>query len=296
MKKSKCQTALPPFSSIFSGYLLPIMHRYRTYFCSILVCLSAVQAIAADSLKVIKSIPMDGRIMNVDDLGNVYVVRSDNSLVKYTDVGDSLTFYRSVLNGDIGSVDVTNPLRVVVYYPSYAKVILLDRMLAPKNELDLKKIHIVPNATVALSADGNLWVYDKFNARLLKIDENMQQVGESNDLRQQIAEVPEPSYMVERERKLYLCDTINGIYTFDQYGTYINTLTLYGVQQLQVYGTQLVYRHADTLKSYDLRKTTGNELILPHRDIPIITAALGRHTLYVLYADVLILFRMPEEQ
>ena len=75
--------------------------------------------------------------MNVDDLGNVYVVRSNNSLVKFTETGDSSTFYRSVLNGDIGSVDVTNPLRVVVYSPSYAKVILLDRMLAPTNELVL---------------------------------------------------------------------------------------------------------------------------------------------------------------
>ena len=133
----------------------------------ILACLPAVQLRAADSLRLIRSIPMEARLMNVDDLGNVYVVRSNNSLVKFTETGDSSTFYRSVLNGDIGSVDVTNPLRVVVYYPSYAKVILLDRMLAPKNELDLKKINIVPNASVALSADGNLWVYDKVNALLL---------------------------------------------------------------------------------------------------------------------------------
>ena len=234
--------------------------------------------------------------MNVDDLGNVYVVRSNNSLVKFTETGDSSTFYRSVLNGDIGSVDVTNPLRVVVYYPSYAKVILLDRMLAPKNELDLKKINIVPNASVALSADGNLWVYDKFNARLLKIDENLQPVGQSNDLRQQLAEVPEPSYMVERERKLYLCDTANGIYTFDQYGTYINTLTLFGVEQLQVYGTQLVYRHAGTLHSYDLRKTSANQLLLPPRSARVLSAAINRHVLYVLYENELVLYKMPDGQ
>ena len=262
----------------------------------ILACLPAVQLRAADSLRLIRSIPMEARLMNVDDLGNVYVVRSNNSLVKFTETGDSSTFYRSVLNGDIGSVDVTNPLRVVVYYPSYAKVILLDRMLAPKNELDLKKINIVPNASVALSADGNLWVYDKFNARLLKIDENLQPVGQSNDLRQQLAEVPEPSYMVERERKLYLCDTTNGIYTFDQYGTYINTLTLFGVEQLQVYGTQLVYRHAGTLHSYDLRKTSANQLLLPPRTAPVLSAAINRQVLYVLYENELVLYKMPDGQ
>jgi hypothetical protein len=260
----------------------------------IVFCFSATTAFAADSLSVIKVIPMQARLMNVDDLGSVYVVRTaSNSLVKFTETGDSSSFYRSVLNGDIGSVDVTNPLRVVVYYPSYAKVILLDRMLAPKNELDLKKINIVPNATVALSADGNLWVYDKFNVRLLKIDEQLQQVGESNDLRQQIAEVPEPVYMVERERKLYLCDSTNGIYTFDQYGSYINTLTLFGIKQLQVYGTQLVYRTADKLLSYDLRKVNTNTLQIPDRGQAIISAALSRHTLYVLYADELVLYHLP---
>ncbi|MBL7719377.1 MAG: hypothetical protein JNL72_11115 [Flavipsychrobacter sp.] len=253
-------------------------------------------ASAADSLSLIKAIPMEARSMNVDEMGNVYVVRNDNSLVKFSDGGDSLTFYRSVLNGDIGQVDVTNPLRVVVYYPAYAKVILLDRMLAPKNELDLKKLHILGNATVALSADGNLWVYDKFNVRLLKIDEQLQQMGESNDLRQQLAEVPDPAYMIERERKVYMCDSLQGIYTFDQYGSYINTLEVYGVARLQVYGTQLVYRRADTLLSYDYKKIVDNRLALPARSTGIVSAAIGRHTLYVLYHNELVLYRMPEQK
>lgn len=259
-----------------------------------LLVLLPLHLLAADSLLLIRAIPMQARLMNVDDLGNVYVVRAaNNSLVKFSETGDSLSFYRTVLNGEIGSIDVTNPLKVVVYYPSYAKVVLLDRMLAPKNELDLKRINIVPNASVALSADGNLWVYDKFNMRLLKIDEQLQQVGESNDLRQQIAEVPEPAYMVERERKLYLCDTANGIYTFDQYGTYINTLTLFGIRQLQIYGTQLVYRLADKLLSYDMRTVNTNILVLPDRGQTIVSATLSRNVLYVLYQNELVLYRLP---
>jgi hypothetical protein len=268
----------------------------KKYFFLIVAVLFSIRVWAVDDLKVIKSIPMQGRIMSVDELGNVYVVRDNNSLVKFTDAGDSSTFYRSVLNGEIGSVDVTNPLRVVVYYPAYAKVMLLDRMLAPKNELDLKKLNIISNATVALSADGNLWVYDKFNVRLLKINEQLQQIGESNDLRQQLAEVPDPAYMVERERKVYMSDSTQGIYTFDQYGTYINTLSLYGVGQLQVYGTQLVYRHSDTLLSYDYKKIVDNKLMLPAKEKSIVSAAICRSTLYVLYKDELVLYRMPEEK
>lgn len=271
------------------------MHLSKVSLFLFIAFLFSIKMQAADSLSVVRSIPMDGRMMTVDDLGNVYVVRENNSLIKFTDAGDSSTFYRSVLNGDIGSVDATNPLRVVVYYPAYSKVILLDRMLAPKNELDLKKLNIVGNACVALSADGNLWVYDKFNVRLLKINERLEQIGESNDLRQQLAEVPDPVHMLERERKVYMSDSTLGIYTFDQYGAYINTLQLYGVGQLQVFGTQMVYRRADTLLSYDYKKVTDNVMLLPVNGKEIISAAVSRATLYVLYRDELVLYRMPRE-
>lgn len=258
--------------------------------CAVLACH------AADSLRVIRTIPMEARLMSIDDLGNVYVVRKDNCLLRYTENGDSSGFYKSVLNGDIKGLDVTNPLRVLVYSPGYSKVVQLDRMLVFKNELDLRKLNIYNAPVVANSADGNLWVYDQFNARLRKINEDLQEVAASNDLRQEVEMVPSPSYLVERERKAYLCDTTKGILVFDQYGTYINTLPLYNVKQLQVFGTQAVYRHSDTLYSYDMRRFTTNVLMLPGQGSEIINAALSRKVLYLLYNDRLVLYRMPEEQ
>ncbi|MEP6930271.1 MAG: hypothetical protein ABI850_09670, partial [Flavobacterium sp.] len=60
-----------------------------------------------------------------DELGNIYAIYTDNTLVRYNEKGDSTGFYRSALNGDIGSVDVTNPLRILLYYPSFNKVVLV---------------------------------------------------------------------------------------------------------------------------------------------------------------------------
>jgi len=247
---------------------------------------------AADSLHAIKSIPMQARMMTVDELGNVYVVKKDNSLVRYTEKGDSSGFYRGVLNGDIGQVDARNPLRVVLYYPAYSRVILLDRMLAIKNELDLKKLNIYTTAFVAAAADGDLWVYDLFNARLIKVSEQLDIVTQSNDLRQQVDKVPTPSFLVEQNRKVYVCDTAEGIYTFDQYGSYINTLTLYGIKYLQVIGSQLVYRHGNKLLSYDVQKITTKEMLIPGGQV--INAAISRDVLYVLYADKLVLYQLPK--
>lgn len=264
--------------------------------CVLACLLGKTGAHAADSLHVLRTMPAQARLMTVDELGNVYLVRQDNSLVRYTATGDSTASFRSVTNGDIGAVDATNPLRVIVYYPSFSKVAVLDRMLALKNEINLSTIGILKPTVVATSADGNLWVYDLFNARLRKIDDQMEELAQNNDLRQQIATVPNPSFLVERERKVYMCDTAQGIFTFDQYGNYINTLAITGVRYLQVYGTQLVYRSGDTLNAFDLQTVRSAAVPLPQRETKLLSAALVRNTLYILYEDALLTCRLGTEQ
>lgn len=262
-----------------------------------LLCLffsSILPSQGADSLFVIRSIPMNARLMTVDELGNVYVVRTNNALVRFNENGDSSAFFRSVQNGDIGSVDVTNPMRIVVYYPAYSRVTLLDRQLAQKNDLDLRRLNIANTSVVASSADGNLWVYDQFNARLRKVDEQLNEVVTSNDLRQETQQVPVPSFMVERDWKVFLCDTARGILTFDRYGNYVNALSIYGVKYLQVFGTQLVYRRADSLLSWNLGRATADMLPIPGGRERIINAAIVRNTLYVLYTNRLVLYRLKD--
>jgi hypothetical protein len=239
---------------------------------------------------------MTARLMTVDELGNVYVVRSDNSLVRFTENGDSSAFFRSVQYGDIGGVDASNPLRVVVNYPSYSKVILLDRMLAQKNELNLQKLNIPNAVAVAVAADGNLWVYDVFNARLLKVDDQLTKVMQSNDLRQETGLVPNPAFMLEREQRVYLSDTTRGVMVFDRYGSYINTLPFFQQKYLQVYGSQIIYRGRDTLYSYNLNTIATKSIPIPQTPAPVINAAINRTTLYVLYGDRLMLYKIEEEK
>jgi len=249
---------------------------------------------AQQQLRLTKLLPMYARLMTADELGNVYVVRDNNSLVRFSENGDSSAFFRSVQNGDIGSVDATNPMHVVVYYPAYSRVTILDRQLAPKNELDLRRLNIANTSVVAASADGNLWVYDQFNARLKKIDQQLQQLVESNDVRIESGTVPVPSFILERDWKVFLCDTLKGIYTFDRYGNYINTLSIYGVTQLQVFGSQLIYRRSDSLMNWDMNRVVSKALKIPDEG-RVISAVMVRNNVYVLYHDKLAFYRLDDE-
>jgi hypothetical protein len=269
------------------------MYRFALLLLLMYGCL---QACAQDSLHLIHSNPLEARFITMDELGNTYAVRNDNVLIRYNNFGDSTGFYRSVLNGDIGMVDATNPLRILLYYPAFSKVLLLDRMLTEKAEIDLRRRQILNATAVAQASDGYLWVYDPFNARLLKLNELGRMVRSSNDLRQEIAFVPAPTFMIERDRRVYVSDTAQGILVFDQFSTYINTLPFKGITRLQAFGQQLVYLAGSTLHSYDMKRFAAQMFALPHPDDTIIDAVIGPDILSVLYKKRLAIYGWPPKK
>lgn len=233
----------------------------------------------------IKSIPAENaRLITTDELGNVYLVRNDNALIRYDLNGDSTGNFRSIQNGDLMWIDATNPLRVLLYYPMFSKVILLDRMLSVKNELDLKKLNIFNPPAVGMSADGRIWVYDFQNARLKKIDDQLNLTNTGNDMRIESQTVPRPASLLERDSKVYLCDPQNGLYTFDRFASYINTLEIKGVKQMQAVGTQLIYRNQDTFKVYDVKTLSFKTLDLPAQ-ADFLDARIERNRLFFLFKD-----------
>ena len=147
-------------------------------------------------------------------------------------------------------------------------MVLLDRMLTEISEIDLHALNIVSPTAVAIASDGNFWVYDPFNAKLLKLDETGKEISSSNDLRQQLPFVPDPVFMLERDRRVYLCDTAKGILILDQFASYINTIPVLHVSQLQSFDQQLVFRKNDTLHSYNLKDLKiKKSVFLPFRTI-----------------------------
>ena len=262
--------------------------------CFIVLLVMALNKTSAQEL--FKTIPTEkARSINTDELGNVYLVREDNALIRYNPDGDSTGNFRSIQNGDLLWVDATNPMRILLYYPAFSKIILLDRMLTVKNELDLKKLNIFNAPAVGMSADGRIWIYDYVNARLKKIDDQLNVTNIGNDMRQESNTVPRPTALVEREARVYLCDSLNGIYTFDRFASYLNTLEITGVKQLQAFGSQLIYRNQDTLKAYNVKTLALKTIPLPARP-DFIEARIERSRMYFLFKDRLEFYKVANEE
>lgn len=250
-----------------------------------LLCLLPFSALAADSLLAV--IPAKGRLMATDELGNVYLLRTDNTLTRFNPNGDSTAFYRSRYNGDIAQIDATNPLRVLLFYPQQKKIVVLDRMMAKKSELDLRQYRSFMPTAISTTPEGNIYVYDYLEARLFQISESgaKELLSGSNDLRQELGFVPEINFMILRDRRLYLADSSRGVFVFDNYGTYVQALPLTGIRALQVFGKQLVYRQGEELIAYNTDNFSTQQLRLPVGEGHLLQALLGRERLYLLYED-----------
>jgi hypothetical protein len=263
---------------------------------SIILSLLVITGYNTAAQELLKTVPTaNARLITTDELGNVYLVREDNALIRYNADGDSTGNFRSIQNGDLMWVDATNPMRILLYYPSFLKVVLLDRMLSVKNELDLKQVNIYNAPAVGMSADGRIWVYDYINAKLKKIDDQLNISNVSNDMRQESQTVPNPVVLLERDTRVYLVDPVNGIYTFDRFASYLNTMEIIGVNDLQAFGSQLIYPTRDTLTAYNVKTLNTKTIPLP-KEPDFIEARVERNRLYFLFKERLEIYKVDNEE
>lgn len=233
----------------------------------------------------------DARLISTDEIGNVYIVYEDNSLVQYNEKGDSITNFRGIQNGRLAHIDTRNPLKLLLFYPDFSKIVVLDRMLSLKTEIDLRQMRLFQVAAVGMGMDGNIWVYDVNNVQLLKIDEQMNVINRSDDLRSAIQSFPEPISLQESERKIYLLDPNFGVYVFDQFAAFLNQIALPKVSNLQLYGSQMLYTANDQLINFNPINNTTKIIELP-KEAPFLMARIDKEKLYLLYKNKLSVFSL----
>jgi hypothetical protein len=193
----------------------------------------------------------------VDNLGNMYVLNSDNQLKKLGVQGDSLAVFNDVRRyGKIASIDVSNPLKILVYYREFTTIIELDRFLNIVNTIDLRKLNILQARAVALAYDNNIWVFDELEATLKRIGDDGSLVDQTSDFRQLFDTVPDPAVIRDQNGLVYLYDPAKGVYMFDHYGTLKSHLDFRGWQDFDVIDKNLLGR--DDRKFYRYQPGTLN--------------------------------------
>ncbi len=141
---------------------------YYIFFLSITICVGQNQKIVGSKTT---SVAFEADyFVGFDGFENYFYVK-DNILFKKKPL-DFLQ-YQNLSLGKLTKVDITNPLKIVLFYEEFNSVIILDNQLNEIQKVDFSKneVQIVASA-IGISGQNQLWLYNNLNQQIGLYDLN----------------------------------------------------------------------------------------------------------------------------
>lgn len=202
--------------------------------------------------------------MEVDVMNNLYLVTESNQLKKLNANGDSVSAFNNVKKySNPTLIDVSNPLKVLLYYKNFATVVILDRLLSQRNSINFRQQNIFSVKAIATSYDNNIWLFDEQEMKLKKIDEEGKVLMETTDWRQIMDDVPTPTAIIDDNNFVYLYDRGKGFYIFDYYGSFKNNLPFLNWENVSISSNRLTGFSGKQYLSYELQSLNLKTYKLP---------------------------------
>ncbi|MFC2112138.1 hypothetical protein ACFLTA_02635 [Bacteroidota bacterium] len=211
----------------------------------------------------VQSVDAPGNMHYSDPMGNIYIVK-DNTLKKYSSKHVEAGHYSNAFLGNIYSVDVSDPLRILLFYKDHNQVVWVDNFLSEiRSPVWLDALGIDQTELVCSSNQGGFWVFNSLNNQLQYYDVNLQLVNESPSLNILTGPDISPTFMLEKSRSLYLNVPGTGILVFDRFGNYSRTLPVETPSVFQITDSHVYYMSENNLFSYNLHTAEIARLELP---------------------------------
>jgi hypothetical protein len=216
------------------------------------------------SFRLAASISGDVIDFTVDNLDNVYVLTSTDQLKKYNVNGDSVAIFNNVKKfGKISTIDVSNPLKVLLYYKDFSTIVILDRLLTVRNTIDLRQENIFQVNAIGQSYDNNILLYDEGDSKLKKISDAGKVLQETPDFRLLFDASPHIKNIYDQDGFVYLYDPDQNVFVFDYYGALRNKILISGWRDFKVAGKYIFGINNDTLHRYEINTFRLDDERLP---------------------------------
>lgn len=230
----------------------------------------------------------------VDEMGNILLVINNAQIKKISRIGDSIAVYNDVKRyGNIHSVNAANPFKILVFYKSTGTIVILDRLLAVKQVIELRKNNILQPKSISQSYDNNIWVFDELDNKIKKIDDNGKLLLESADLRNVFPEAPSFEYVFDDNRSLYLYDPNQGWFTFDYYGAFKRKYAFTSWKDVQVKNERFTGRDDSTVFFADAGGFNFSRVKTSISFKTAVKVYYDKKTSYILYPGKLEIYDAP---
>jgi hypothetical protein len=222
----------------------------------------------------------------VDVQGNIYCVEN-SKLSKYSPEGTLLATFNRFSLGAINAIDVSNRMKIMLFYKEAGIILFLDEHLSPiTEEFSLFAKNLYSITLASYSTTNHIWLYDHFSKELLTLDFHLNIIQKNRfDL-----DGTAPIGLTEiKEKMMVLHHPAAGLLLFDAFGTFVKTITIFTHNPIQIVNTTVYYLEESVFKQYDyqkLEKQTSNfqidnaKQILKYRNSYIVLTTAGTIAIY----------------
>lgn len=177
--------------------------------------------------------------VEVDQQQNIYLI-AGSELKKYSQEGEQLYVFSDKISGTISVVDVSNPLRILVFFKESNRIVFLNQQLSPIGEIcDLYNVLDREFDKVGLSSIAGFWAYERNQHAIVHVN-NMWETGiETQNLTGWTAG-SDILFVREHNQQLFVA-LAQKILVFDVYGSYLTTIHFKGVNFMVMVGGSLTY-------------------------------------------------------
>jgi hypothetical protein len=226
-------------------------YRYLGLLLLLVGCRDALSAQSVDTVyRQVYHLPGPFRHLEVDPLGNAYVLTPDGDLLQVLPDGRVVFNYHNTVLGEPTQLDLSDPFNLVLFFAEQQTIVLLDRTLSERSQLDLRTTDIQNASAVARSHDNQLWVYDDYAGRLYKLNERGQVLLASDDLRLAENLTGGADRMLRFQDRMLLHFPERGLSTFTFYGRLDEWWPVIGVNDWQPIGVRLLVQKDSSYQYY----------------------------------------------
>lgn len=190
-----------------------------------------------------------------DNLGNLYYFHKDE-LVKYNLIQDSTIIFSDKVLGNIHWVDVSFPLKPIVFFDSKSQIQVLDNTLSPQGAtIDLSDYDIFGAEAVCSSYENNsIWVFTTDNQEIVKLNYSTKTNSRTGNLNNLLGKEVNILYLIEKDNYLYANNDGNELLVFDINGTYVKSIALKVPFDFQIIKGNIAYTDSEQVfRLYNLK-------------------------------------------
>lgn len=193
-------------------------------------------------------IEQNAEMISVDPQGNIYAV-NDATLYKYAPDGSLLHSYNNNLLGHIFSIDVDNPLKIMLFYREAGTILFLNDKLSPiGNSVDLFSKELTTITLATYSTKNELILYDESNTDLIFLDFYFR---EKERIHYDFQDLHPIQLKDVNEKSIIMQDPEQGFFFFDNFGTFITGSATILDQPAQIIDGGIVYVKDNYLNIYN---------------------------------------------